>query len=317
MKGFVKEYLVSAQYFAPRDNERLMYLGEQLSQRHLHHHDRLIGIVGDAGSGKSSLIKGMFPGMELTNDDNVVDPRKIMQVRELLTDIKSQSSYHLDIRFIQGFVQMYEIADFINRVLEADRRIIVEHFNLIYPFLDRNADIIIGIGEEIIVTHPNIFGPEPMSIYNIVHKSLKYRKMAHTCEVLAALALQNEMGIPQDSYSFSDIRNGFVLRFKEKPAIDLEYLEQLINEKIAEGIPVSYYDRDNIQIGDSTIFNCDGPRFHVRNTSEIVNFSLYKELIYDVKNSTYCLVGLIGDNLDEIKNRNTRYFLNRCNNEKS
>ena len=56
-------------YFAPRGNERMAELGMQIAQQYLRPMDKLIGIIGDAGSGKSMLVKGMFPGLELTNDD--------------------------------------------------------------------------------------------------------------------------------------------------------------------------------------------------------------------------------------------------------
>ena len=95
-----------------------MFLGEQIAQRHLHYNDRLIGVVGDAGSGKSSLIKGMFPGLELANDDDIINPRKIMQARDSFGELREASSFHLDIRFLQAFMQMYEIADFIKLLLE-------------------------------------------------------------------------------------------------------------------------------------------------------------------------------------------------------
>ncbi|HOG19098.1 MAG TPA: alanine-tRNA synthetase second additional domain-containing protein, partial [Salinivirgaceae bacterium] len=35
MHNFIQEYMVSSQYFAPRGKERLMFLGEQISHRHL------------------------------------------------------------------------------------------------------------------------------------------------------------------------------------------------------------------------------------------------------------------------------------------
>lgn len=116
----IQKYLIASQYYAPRGKERLIFLGEQISQRHLQFTDRLIGIVGDAGSGKSSLIKGMFPGLELSNDDDVINPRKIMQAREIiaLDDVREAASFHLDIRFMQGFMQMYEIAQFVRTLLE-------------------------------------------------------------------------------------------------------------------------------------------------------------------------------------------------------
>ena len=54
-------------YFAPRGNRRMADLGMQLSQMYLSPFDHIIGIIGDAGAGKSLLIKGMFPGLDLTN----------------------------------------------------------------------------------------------------------------------------------------------------------------------------------------------------------------------------------------------------------
>lgn len=43
----LQQYLISTQYFAPRGKERLIFLGDHISQRHLLYTDRLIGIVGD------------------------------------------------------------------------------------------------------------------------------------------------------------------------------------------------------------------------------------------------------------------------------
>ena len=189
MRNHAQEYMVSAQYFAPRGKERLMFLGEQISHRHLFFNDRLIGILGDAGAGKSSFIKGMFPGLQLSNDDDIVNPRKIMQVRNPLNDIEDATTYHFDVRFQMAFMQMYEIADFVRSLLERKRRVVVEHFNLLYDALGRNADLLVGIGEEIIVARPGVFGPLPQSIYDIVHESLKYRKMAHSAEDITTLLL--------------------------------------------------------------------------------------------------------------------------------
>ena len=64
-------------YFAPRGNERMAELGMQIAQQYLRPMDKLIGIIGDAGSGKSMLVKGMFPGLELTNDDEGVNVRPL------------------------------------------------------------------------------------------------------------------------------------------------------------------------------------------------------------------------------------------------
>ena len=74
-------------------------MGMQLSQMYLSPFDHIIGIIGDAGAGKSLLIKGMFPGIDLTNDDEGVNIRPLPLLHEDLTDPFSPHTYHLDIRF--------------------------------------------------------------------------------------------------------------------------------------------------------------------------------------------------------------------------
>lgn len=310
MRNFIQEYMVSSQYFAPRSKDRMMFLGEQISHRHITFEDKLIGIVGDAGAGKSSLIKGMFPGLQLSNDDDIVNPRKIMQVKNSLLEVDDATTFHIDIRFQMAFSQMYEIVDYVNLILSKKRRVVIEHFNIIYPHLGRNADVVIGIGEEIIITRPTLFGPEPESIYQIVHESLKFRKMAHSAEEVTMTILHELFDIDYDEYFFSDIRNGFVVKFYKKPNINMEYLSELIHERIALNLDISYYDEDHIKIGD-TIIPCLGSRFHVKNTSEIENFVLIKELIHDPATNTHCLIGIVDGEVDNLRNRNTKYFLTR------
>ena len=53
-------------YFAPRGRSRIYTLGMQIAQLYLSPFDQIIGFIGEAGSGKSVLIKGMFPGIERT-----------------------------------------------------------------------------------------------------------------------------------------------------------------------------------------------------------------------------------------------------------
>ncbi len=310
MRSFIQQYMVSAQYFAPRGKERLMFLGEQIAHKHLSYTDRLIGIIGDAGAGKSSFIKGMFPGLQLSNDDDIVRPDKIMQVRTSFVDLEDSTAFHIDVRFQMAFTQMHEIAEFVQSLLERKRRIVVEHFELLYPLLGRNADLMIGIGEEIIVTRPSVFGPTPASVYNIVYESLKYRKMAHSAEDITMQVLTEEFGVSEDDYFSSDIRNGFVAKFPKKPEIDLPLVEARVKEEIAKHLQIAYVDDKHVMIGDKVIC-CDGPRFHVRNTRDIKDFSLYQELIFDPKTNTYCLVGLVDSHTEDIENRNTYHFLTR------
>ena len=308
-----QETAVSSQYFAPRGRERLLFLGEQLTQSHLRFDDQLIGFVGDAGSGKSSLIKGMFPGLELSNDDDVINPRKVMQIRDIFSSDFGATTYHIDMRFQTAFTQMHEIVDFVKKGLDKKRRIIIEHFDLIYPALGLNADLLIAIGEEIIVTRPSIFGPQPKMLYEIVHQSLVFRKMAHTAEEITIRVLNELFGIDHNFYFSSDMRNGFVLKFKSKIDIDFETLEERVIEVLAENLPVSYVDEDHIIIGDKKLY-CTGPRLHVKNTSEIKKFSFVKEFVHDPKSGTYCLVGVLSDEPDiDVSNLNTSHFLKRQN----
>ena len=73
---------------------------------------------------------------------------------------------------------------------------------------------------------------------------------------------------------------------------------------------IAYHDEDHVRIGDRVI-PCDGPRFHVRNTSEIIDFSLHKTLVEDPKTGHFCLIGFIDDPQEDVSNRNTHYFLAR------
>lgn len=289
-------------YFAPRGRERLLSLGEQLSHRHLSYSDKLIGIVGDAGSGKSLIIKGMFPGLILSNDDDTIDPHKIMQVRNDLDRDYRNSTYHLDMRFQLAFTQMFEVVDFVRGALAKERRVIIEHFDLLYPYLKMNADIIVGIGEEIIVTRPNIFGPLPKDIYDIVFTSLKYRKMAHTAEDLTQHILSRDYNIPPEPKS-GDVRRGFVLNFSEKPSFDILELEIKVRDLIVRNLDISYHDENHIQIGEELQY-CTGPRFHVRNTSEVENFRLINEIFHDEATAAYSLVGLVSDKYTDVSDLN-------------
>ena len=292
MRSLIQEYSIYALYFAPRGKERLLFLGDQIANRHLRFGDRLIGVLGDAGSGKSSLIKGMFPGLELTNDDDRLDTRKIMQVRDMEEDFSNAATFHLDMRFQLAFTQMHEIVDFVRKAIARERRVIVEHFNLLFPALQTPADLMIGIGEEILVARPTVFGPMPQDVYDLMHTSLKYRKMAHTVEDVTIHLLVNEFGVSHELFFSSDIKNGFLLRFIQPADIDFDKLARRIQERLAENLPVRYHDETHIMLGDA-VMHCTGPRLHVRNTEEVENFRLIRKFIRDEKTDTYCLVGIL------------------------
>ena len=141
-------------------------------------------------SGKSVLVKCMFPGLELTNDDNgvYVRPLPLLEMDNGFAFF-SPHTYHLDIRFENGFTQMSELADAIHEALDKGRRVVVEHFDLVYPLLGANANLLIGVGEQVLISRPNIFGPEPEEIKNEVYQSLHYRLMAHTAEDICEIRL--------------------------------------------------------------------------------------------------------------------------------
>jgi hypothetical protein len=296
--------LMYSVYFAPRGKQRLLALGHELSQRHLSASDSLIGVIGDAGSGKSLLIKGMFPGLELTNDDEGINVRPLPLLRGSDEGKLGGHTFHVDIRFESAFTQMYALADAVKRALDAGRRVIVEHFDLLYPHLGINAEALIGIGEEVIVTRPTVFGPEPQNIAEIVFKSIKYRKMAHTAEDLTCKVLEDAYGFGHGQVH-GDVRHGFLLEFVEKPEIDLAHLEREVLRYIREDADVCYLDENHIRIGENASYHCTGPRIHVRSAGEIEGFHLVKEIMYDPISKVYAIVGLVGiENAEDIRDLN-------------
>lgn len=314
MTSFHTNHLHSI-FFAPRGNYRMAELGNEISQRYLRSSDKLVGIIGDAGAGKSMLIKGMFPGLELTNDDDGVNIRPL-PLLELVDDplanygtgngksfrlFATPHTYHIDIRFEQGFTPLPRLADAILTALNQGKRVVVEHFELVHPFLKIestnhlvNANLLIGVGEEVIVTRPNIFGPLPEDIAKIVHKSIRYRKMVHSAEDITELFLDENTG----EFEHSDVKHGFVLCFREKPDIDVAKVEAKVREVIAQNLPIAFYDEEHIKIGDN-IKKCSGPRNHIRSTGEIEGFVMIKKIPYDPVSKRYMLIGLVGQTSED------------------
>ena len=284
-----KNHLYSV-LLAPRGRVRMADAGAQIAQMYLSPFDQLIGVLGEAGSGKSMLIKGMFPGLELTNDDDGVNVRPLPILNQEGEGFFEPHTYHLDIRFEMGFTQLYDLAEAIEGALDRGKRVIVEHFDLVYPVLKRNAHLLIGVGEELIVTRPSVFGPEPEEITNIVFDSIRYRKMAHTAEDLVEHCL-GERNIFR--YQHDDVRHGFILCFDEEPDFNISELEADVRSMIDQKIDVSYADDNHIQIGDFRHY-CTGPRMHVDNTGEISSFQLPHELIHENITGRYLLIGIVG-----------------------
>ena len=292
-----QSHIISS-YFAPRGRKRMYALGMQLAQLYLSPFDKLIGIIGDAGSGKSALIRGMFPGLELTNDDNgvYIRPLPILE-QDRSFAFFSPHTYHLDIRFENGFTQMNELAEAISEALDKGRRVVVEHFDLIYPILGANANLLIGVGEQVLVARPNIFGPEPDEIKEAVYQSLPYRLMAHSAEDICGMFIDDA---DNERCGHADLRHGFAITFPEtEPNFNIQELEKKVNDVIAQDLPITYVDDHHISIGDCVQL-CDGPRVHVHRTGQIENFRLMPHFIYDRFKRCYLLVGCVGEKSDEL-----------------
>ena len=166
----------------------------------------------------------------------------------------------------------------------------------IYPLLGVNANLLIGVGEQIVITRPNLFGPLPQELCDIVYPSLAYRLMAHSAEDLCEYAMTQEQML---ACSHGDIRHGFVLEFNEhQPDIDIPTLEARVNELIRQDLPIDYYDESHILLGGAQHY-CTGPRTHVRSTGRIIGFRLLDHFIYDHFHKTYMLVGCVGDDSEE------------------
>lgn len=284
-------------YFAPRGRRRLMELGNRISQRYLGFEDNIIGLIGDAGAGKSLLIRGMFPGLTLTNDDDGINIRPLPLLSDADEDKFGSHTYHLDARFETAFNQPWRLAEAILKAVKKERRVVIEHFDLLAPHLELKADLLIGIGEEVLITRPGVFGPEPKEIRDIVYKSIIYRWMAHTAEDLTSHLLE-ELGLERPTYH-SDIKNGFVLQFNQELQVDIKEIEAEVRGYIEKDILVKVHDDQHIEVGDR-VYSCTGPRIHVKSTGKIKGFHL-KDLKFDPKTGLYLLAGIVGKEESQFK----------------
>ncbi len=285
--------LVSANYYAPRGKMRLYQLGKTLAERYLHPTDLLIGVIGGDSSGKSTLIRGLFPGLELTNDDEGVNVSRAPIFDEASDEFFSPHTYHLDVRYELAFRQVSEIADAVQRAVANERRVVVEHFDLLYEQLGYNARMLISVGEEIRVYRPTVFGPLPVRIKEEADRNLRYRLMAHSAEDLTTYILSRDYDIrPPELHS--EVRHGFVIGFPEKLDVHIEGLEKRVRELISKGVSLEPGEGDTIKIGDDE-HHCTGKRIHVSNSGEIEEFRLLNDFVYDPATGDYLLVGVVGE----------------------
>ena len=286
------ETLIYAAYYAPRGRQRLYMVAGELAQRYLYPTDLLVGIIGAEGAGKSTIIKGLFPGLELTNDDDGVNLQPAPIYGFSPENYFAPHTFHVDIRYESAFKQQFEIVEAISRAVMHGRRVVVEHFDRIYNALGYNAQILFGIGEEIIVARPNVFGPFPEAIKAVVEKTIKYRLMAHSAEDITGFILERDY-----HYRFpvhhSDVKHGFVISFPDRPAVDLFELEAKVREIIRQDVPIQPAGENRIAIGEY-VLPCTGTRTHVKRSGEIEGFRLVKEFSYHPILKEYMLVGIVG-----------------------
>jgi len=280
-----------AAYFAPRGKRRLMVLGNVITQRYLNPDDRLIGLIGEGGAGKSLIIRGMFPGLILTNDDDGVNVRPLPLMQDYEDGLFRTHAYHLDARFELAFMPAWRLADAIAKAVQHDKRVVVEHFELLYPLVGMNAELLVGIGEDVVVVRPNIFGPDPHELAREVFASISFRRMAHTAEDLTSIVLE-QSGLPRPEIH-GDVKRGFVLEFREQPQVDLSLVEAKVKEFIERDARIAYYDDEHIQV-EELIYPCSGPRIHVRRAGEIQGFRLLPEFKICPLTHLYLLAGLVG-----------------------
>lgn len=286
------ETLIYSIYYAPRGRQRLYNLASELSQRYLFPDDRLIGIIGAEGAGKSTLIQGLFPGLELTNDDDGVNATPARIYSFAPDDFFSGHTFHLDIRYELAFRQPAEIVAAIQQVITSGRRVVVEHFDLIYNMLKINAQVLFAIGEEVVVCRPTVFGPFPAGIKSVVDKTIQFRRMAHSAEDITTWILQQDYNFTT-RLLHSDVKHGFVINFPERPDIDIARLEGKVQQFIRKDLPITVSGDNQISIGDADIY-CTGSRIHVKTTGAIEDFRLLPDYKYHPITKEYLLVGMVG-----------------------
>lgn len=300
------ETLMFATYYAPRGRYRMYQLGNLLAQRYLMPTDLLIGIIGGEGSGKSTLIKALFPGLELTNDDDGVNLKSAPIYDFTPDNYFAPHTFHLDIRYELAFHQAFEIIEAVNNAVSNGRRVVMEHFDLIYDQLGYNAQIIFAIGEELVVTRPTLFGPFPAEIKKHVDKTAIYRRMAHSAEDITSYILLHDYNYDR-KIIHSDVRHGFVIKFNEQPEIPIKELEEKVLKVIKDDLPITYAGTDSIKINDKPM-HCTGPRTHMKSSGQIENFRLWSDYVYDPIWKDFMLVGMVGPKIKELGINGIHYF---------
>ena len=198
-----------------------------------------------------------------------------------------------------AFHQVHQILEAIRTVIAANRRVVVEHFDLIYRQLGFNAQILFGIGEEVRVYRPTIFGPSPLSVKRVAEENLKYRLMAHSAEDIVGRILRDDYRFSPDQLH-SEVHHGFVIGFDAPPNIDLDEVERKARAVIESDVEIAPGEGDHV-LFDGQPFYCTGKRCHVKRSSHIENFRMLKEYKFDPVSRKYLMVGIVGHEQEPIE----------------
>ena len=182
------------------------------------------------------MIRRTFPGLELTNDDENVNIRPLPLVRDIRTGSFRSHTYHVDVCFEMAFVSLSELASCVNEAVLSGRRVVLYHFDTLAPMLPMNSELLVGVGEEVIVARPTMFGPRATDIAFRVFASSRYRKMVHTAEDLTTLVLL-DLGQPAPDWH-SDLSHGFILEYGRELTVDLNVVEHRVKQTIKANLPV-------------------------------------------------------------------------------
>ena len=110
-------------FFAPRGNKRMMELGMKITQMYLNPFDRIIGIIGAKDSGKSWLIKGMFPGIQTVESDDEFDILNMPLLNSEEVGFYTPKTFHVDVRAARKYVSLEEISKAVLHVTSQHKRV--------------------------------------------------------------------------------------------------------------------------------------------------------------------------------------------------
>lgn len=88
----------------------MMELGMKITQMYLNPFDRIIGIIGAQDSGKSMLIKGMFPGIQTVDEDDEFEILNMPLLNAEDVGFYTPRTFHVDVRAARKYVPLETIA---------------------------------------------------------------------------------------------------------------------------------------------------------------------------------------------------------------